>query len=90
MPNNMVSKCYCIKSFTHAQALSVIIIPVNTPLRAGTGPVLYCQHRTSAGPVPAHNGMLIGQSAQKHVIKQCLDFPRLTNPHLSQLISSIF
>ena len=36
--------------------------PINMPLCASTGPVLCqcCQHRTSTGPVLAHNGMFIG------------------------------
>jgi len=42
--------------------ISWIIIPVNMPIVASTGPVLVrCwQHRPSIGPVLAHNGMFMG------------------------------
>jgi len=46
----------------HWSFVKTFAIPVNMPLRAGTGPVLgrCCQHWTSTGPVLAPTGMLTG------------------------------
>ena len=51
-----------VQTWGTVSRLHDVVIPVNMPLVASTGPVLVrCwQHRPSTGPVLAHNGMFMG------------------------------